>query len=104
MESSKVGTRIKATNEEDQYNYSPKVVDTESEYFFSATYKMKVSETETFGTEYFVKPYWITKDGTKVYGSGRYLSVNEGLKKDFVHIPVKMDEQGLKNMQIMVVV
>ena len=100
MQSKKVGTRINAINEGNDCGYSPKVVDTESEYFFSAVYRMSKKETdaengidkEDFDTTYIVKPYWVTSDGTTVYGMSRCISVNEALKKDVIHIPVKMAE------------
>lgn len=71
------------------YSYSPKVIDTESEYFFSAT---EVVNKDNFGEQYLVKPYWITKDGTTVWGVSRCVTVNEAIDKNVIHIPVKMDE------------
>lgn len=91
MEGSTVGTRIQVTeaNEANPCNYSPKVVDTESEYFYSA---VETIEDDYFDNGFLVQPYWITKDGTKVFGVSRYITVNEGIEKDVIHIPVKLDE------------
>ena len=94
MDNNKVNTRIQAREVSegvvaDAYSYSPKVVDTESEYFFSAT---EVINAEDFDKEYIVKPYWITKDGTQVWGVSRCVSVNEAINKDATYIPVKMSE------------
>ncbi|MBQ2922077.1 MAG: SGNH/GDSL hydrolase family protein [Tyzzerella sp.] len=94
VESRSVGTRIKVTedNQKDSYSYSPKVIDTESEYFYSA---MEEISQENFEKGYVVKPYWITKDGTKVYGVSRYVKVSEGIdngsESDVIHMPIKMN-------------
>lgn len=91
MESSSVGKRIRVTEDKasNPCSYSPKVVDTESEYFYSA---VETIDQDYFKQGYLVKPYWITKDGTKVYGVSRYVTVNEGINKDVIYIPVKMDQ------------
>ena len=91
MESSSVGKRIRVTADKasNPCSYSPKVVDTESEYFYSA---VETIDQVYFEQGYLVKPYWITKDGTKVYGVSRYVTVNEGINKDVIYIPVKMDQ------------
>jgi len=94
VESKSVGTRIIVTedNQSDSYSYSPKVVDTESEYFYSA---MENVPNGNFDKGYIVKPYWITKDGTKVYGESRYVKVSEGIAggeaENTIHIPLKMN-------------
>ena len=90
----KVGVRIYADAEEDAYTYSPKVVDTESEYFFSTTITV---EKDKFDDGHLIKPYWITKDGTKVYGVSRYVTVNEGLDKGTIHATIKMAEPEATN-------
>lgn len=93
MSASKVGTRINARNDVNMsaYAYSPKAIDTESEYFFSATETISNTD-EGFSKEYLVRPYWVTKDGTKVYGQSRCVSINEGLENStLIHVPVKMD-------------
>lgn len=96
MESSSVGKRIRVTEDKasNPYSYSPKVVDTESEYFYSSVEEIG---KDNFNKGYLVKPYWITKDGTKVYGVSRYVTVNEGLNKDVIYIPVKMDETAAES-------
>ena len=90
----KVGVRIYANTDEDAYTYSPKVVDTESEYFFSTTITI---DDSAFGFRHLIKPYWITKDGTKVYGVSRYVTVNEGLNKDIIHATIKMEAPEATN-------
>jgi len=88
MESSKVGTRIQVTEDKksNPCNYSPKVVDTESEYFFSA---VETINKEDFANGFLIKPYWITKDGTKVYGVSKYVTISDALNKTAIYIPVK---------------
>lgn len=91
MESSTVGTRITVTEDKtsNPCNYSPKVVDTESEYFYSA---VEAIQQEDFVNGFLVKPYWITKDGTKVYGVSKYVVINDALNKSAIYIPVKKSE------------
>ena len=58
-----------------EYEFSPKVVDTQSEYFVTA--KLAVS-TENVSKDYTVRAYWVTLDGTKVYGPSRCVAVVDG--------------------------
>ena len=37
----------------------------------------------------YAKPYWVTNDGTKVYGLGKYVRVNDGLEK-ILNIPINI--------------
>lgn len=61
------------------YNYSPKVIDTAGEYFMTA--KLPIDNTEAAkATKYTVWAYGIKKDGTKVNGPERCVSVNDGLE------------------------
>jgi len=88
MEGSTVGTRIQVSEDKasNPCNYSPKVVDTESTYFYSAIETIK---GEDFANGFLVKPYWITKDGTKVYGVSKYVVIADALNKSAIYIPVK---------------
>ena len=91
MESRQVNTRIRGNRDHEDmggYTYSPKAVDTSSEYFFSATHPIVKDD---FNKGFLIKPYWVTTDGTRVYGVSRYVTVTEGINHDVVHIPVKMD-------------
>lgn len=91
MHSQKVGTKINARKDIiGEYTYSPKAIGVESEYFFSATEQISNSD---FGKGYLVKPYWITQDGTCVYGVSKYVTVNQGIGVDKkIYIPVKMEQ------------
>lgn len=76
----KVFKRIDSTtgateNEVDTYNFSPKVVDTKSVYFITGKYPVAEADKDV---NYTVRAYWMTKDGTKVYGRERCVSVEDG--------------------------
>lgn len=61
------------------YNYSPKVIDTAGEYFMTA--KLPIDNTDAAkAAKYTVWAYGIKKDGTKVNGPERCVSVNDGLE------------------------
>lgn len=96
MHSQKVGTKINARKDIiGEYTYSPKAIGVESEYFFSATEQISNSD---FGKGYLVKPYWITQDGTCVYGVSKYVTVNQGIGKDKnIYIPVQMATAPTEN-------
>ena len=91
-ESSKVFERIVASVESGvDYNYSAKVVDIESKYFVTAT--LVNIKSGNFGKSFHIEPYWITMDGTVVYGVGRYVTVNNGLDDNNINIPVKVGSE-----------
>ena len=90
IETTKVYERIVASAESGvEYNYSPKVVNTESEYFVTATLldiNQRYFETGSF----YIRPYWVTFDGTEVYGENRYVTVEDGYDTSIINMPVKM--------------
>lgn len=50
-----------------------------------------------FGTKFFVKPYWVTAQGLKVYGLPRYSHVEDGIE-GYINVPVILsatDEQAI---------
>lgn len=55
------------------YEFSPKIIDTKSEYFMTA--KLAVDSKDS---DYVVKAFYKTLDGTIVYGESRCVSVNDG--------------------------
>ena len=61
------------TGERITYEFSPKILDTKSEYFI--TVKKAVTSADT---DYTVQAFYKTLDGTKVYGESRTVSVNDG--------------------------
>lgn len=98
-EATVVFSRIKANTITDEYKFSPKVVDTKSEYFITATWKgadhngltndTSEGALTDFNTGYYVRAYWVTMDGVTVYGPVRYVSVNDGLNTNIINVAVK---------------
>lgn len=74
-----------------KFEYSPKVIDTKSESF--VTYTIKNIPSSNYGTEFLVKPYWITLDGAKVYGVSRYVTINDD-ENTVINIPVKVEAKA----------
>ncbi len=97
VKATKVYERIVASAESGvDYDYSPKVMDVESQYFVTATI-LNIAN-KNFGyddptTNFYIRPYWRTLDGTTVYGVNRYVNVKNGLDNTNVNIPVKMDAE-----------
>ena len=72
------------------YDYSPNVVDVDSKYFMSVTIaNINASKTDKC---FYIRPYWKTLDGTKVYGVSRYVSVAQGESSTNINIPVKLSD------------
>ena len=84
--------RIVTATEGDEFAFSPKVVDTKSEYFITSTWKGEgdngVAPTD-FDTNYYVRAYWTTFDGVRVYGPTRYISVRDGVNANIVNVSLK---------------
>ena len=73
-----VYTKIQAKNGGVQVNYTPDDFCSASKYFSTVT--LKNIPRSAFPTKINVKPYWITMDGTKVYGEARDISVADGIQ------------------------
>ncbi len=73
-----VYSRIVAKDGGTQINYAPTEFCSASKFFSTVT--LTNIPNEQFATMINVKPYWITMDGTKVYGQERDICVNEGIK------------------------
>lgn len=65
-------TMLDTEGKQIEYEYSPKIVGTKAEYFFTA--KLAANTTDK---DYKVQAYWKTVDGTKVYGQERTVCVND---------------------------
>lgn len=61
---------------------------TVSEYFFVLNIN-NIPETK-WADQIFARPYWITEDGTKVEGLGKYVYVEDGLK-GYISVPVNLN-------------
>ena len=90
--------RIETATKGDEYRFSPKVVDTKSEYFMTSVWKGENNAgiaQEDYDTNYYVRAYWVTFDGIRVYGPTRYVSVNDGLNSNIVNTSIKDTKQTL---------
>lgn len=59
-----------------------------SKYFFVLNIN-DIPETK-WGDQIYVRPYWITEDGTEVEGLGKYVYVEDGLK-GYISVPVNLN-------------
>lgn len=50
---------------------------------------VKGIKSTSFSKTIYVKPYWITNDGTKVYGLGKYVCIQDGLD-GIISIPINL--------------
>lgn len=73
------------------FKYSPKVFNTDSEHFM--TYTLLGIKRDNFGKVFLIKPYWITKDGLKVHGVSRYVTVSDSYS-NIANIPVYADSEN----------
>ena len=84
---SKVFSKIEAATDGVAYGFSPNIFDLQSEYFITAT--LINIKNENFDEGFLIKPYWVTKDGTKVYGVSRYARVEDSYL-GIVNVPVRL--------------
>lgn len=82
-DSKDVFRRIKAVTKGDEYNYSPKVVDTDSEYFITAIWR-----NVTSADQFYVRAYFKTMDGVEVVGPSRYISAAHA-DTSYINLAVK---------------
>lgn len=88
-ETSKVYKSIKITTGKDTISVSAnRDFSKESNYF--VTVKMINIPNSGFGIAYEVRPYWLTLDGTKVYGIEKYARVRNGYDGSF-SVPVRVN-------------
>ena len=86
-ESTSIAKSIVARNEGVDYNYSPNIFDLKSNYFITVT--INNIPSDYFDNGFYIKPYWVTKDNTKVYGIERFARV-EDYYLDIVNVPVRL--------------
>lgn len=87
LNTNKVYKKIVSTVSDNTFTKTPDVFDTQSEYF--VTYVLKNIPTTAFKTGIRIAPYWITLDGTKVYGVSRYARVEDGYL-NIINVPVRL--------------
>jgi len=71
-----VVSRIHAKNITEVYKFSPKVIDTQAEYFFTGT--MMGINLNNYNKDFTITPYWITYGDVEVTGQSRMFSVEDG--------------------------
>lgn len=69
------------------FSYDPTVFSNASSYFSTVT--LTNVPNRGFSKGIFLKAYWITLDGTKVYGVGRYARIEDSWLK-VVNIPIRL--------------
>ena len=84
-----VSKRINALVTGVTYNYSPKVIDTDAEYFVSGTL-MGINK-DHLSKDMYVRAFCTTMAGDVVYGTGRYFNITDATAEDIINIPVAMD-------------
>jgi len=98
IRTSTVYERIEASADSGiEYNYSPKVISTDSEYFFTAT--LLNIHPNNFNNTFHIKPYCITTDGQTLYGVSRYVKVSD-YYNNMINIPVKATEAQTTGMTV----
>lgn len=85
--SKKVAKRIASRTDGVNYEYSPKIFDVQSEYFTTVT--ITGISDDYYDNAFYIEPYWVTRDGTKVYGVSRYARVEDSYL-NIVNIPVRV--------------
>ena len=85
IESTKVWDTLSVNGKE----YGPKKVFGETSKYFFILNIQNIPETE-WAKQMYVRPYWITEDGTKVEGLGKYVYVEDGLK-NYISVPVNLN-------------
>ena len=80
--------QIKASNGGVDFTYGPEIFSSASSYF--ATVTIVNVPNQGFGKGILIKPYWITLDGSKVYGVSRYARVEDSYLK-IVNVPVRIN-------------
>ena len=82
--------RISSVEDNVKYKFSPKVVDTDSEYFITA--KMNASA----GVDYTVRAFVITLTGETVYGQSRCVAVEDGKSNTPLNLTFETATTGIK--------
>lgn len=93
-----VSQRICSSSEANvEYNFSPKVVDAKSEYFI--THTLTGIGPKSQNKEFLIRPYWVTLDGTTVYGINRTVKVSDSYS-DVVSLAVKANADTVGDLTV----
>lgn len=89
VESKKVYTKIIVKKSaEKQSEYCPEDVFGAQGHYFSIAEVINISKAN-YSSILYVKPYWTTNDGTKVYGLAKYVCVQDGID-GIISIPINL--------------
>ncbi len=89
-EVSKSSTKVWEKLAVDGTDYSPETIfGTVSEYFFVLNIN-NIPETK-WADCIWARPYWVTEDGTRVEGLGKYVYVEDGVK-GYISVPVNLND------------
>ena len=89
-----VYNRIVAADNGNAFGYSPEAFNADSDYF--TTVNLVNIANKNFDKTFFIKPYWKTLDGTKVYGMSRITRVSDSYN-GIVNIPVRLYTDNIVN-------
>lgn len=87
-ETSKIYKTIKITNGNDSISVNANTNFSKASNYF-VTVKMVNIPNAGFNIAYLVRPYWVTLDGTKVYGLDRFARVRNGYDGSF-SVPIRI--------------
>lgn len=87
-ETTKVYNTLKVVGVKEPYTPS-QVFGSSSKYFITWKIYNIPTTAEAQATKVYVRPYWITKDGTKVNGLAKYLHVEDGIN-GYVNVPINL--------------
>lgn len=82
------GTYIYENIKADGKSYEPEQLFGDNAHFFNVVLISNIKEIN-FSSIIYARPYWITKDGTKVCGLPKYVSVQDG-EEEIVSIPINL--------------
>ena len=80
-----------------EYNYSAKVISTDSEYFVTVT--LININPANFDKPFYIKPFCKMIDGETVYGVSRYVKVSDSYN-NIINLPVKATEAQTTGMTV----
>lgn len=83
----KVYKKIIANEDGVAFSYEPNIFSDSSKYFSTVT--LTNIPNKGFSKGIYLKPYWVTPDGTKVYGVERYARVEDSWL-DVLNVPIRL--------------
>ena len=89
VKTTKVWEKLAAGTGDKQKTYqATQIFGAHSKYFFVLNVN-KIPETK-WGEAIYVRPYWVTEDGTTVEGLGKYVYTEDGVKR-YISVPINLN-------------